>query len=342
MLKVGVVGLGRWGKVLVRAAQSKDGPKGSHLRFVACHTRSPAKAADFIDEMGLKNFDNYDDMLMSGMVDAIAIASPHSQHVAQITAAARAGVHVFTEKPLALDADDALTCIRACTRAKLVLGVGQNRRFLPAYQHLQSLVRDGALGTILHVEGSFSGPFGLRFTKEAWHASSSETPAGGMTLMGIHVLDSMIGLVGPIVGVQARSLRQALAVELDDTTDATLHFATGCTGYLSTITATALHWRLQVYGTGGWAAMSDPTHLAIRKIDQEVETIAFPAVDAELRELEAFAQAVAGTAGYPVPHDDVVNGIATLAAIAASVNAATPVPVMSSRIRPSDGNKVHA
>ena len=257
----------------------------------------------------------------------MVIASPHSQHVAQIVAAVRQGLHVFCEKPLALDLESARNAVAAGEEAGRVLAVGFNRRFLPAYQRLLHLVSSRGLGRILHIEGNFSGPFGLGYKPGVWHVDRSETPAGGMTLMGVHVLDAMIGVAGKVLRVQARSRRQVLEVDLDDTTDVLLDFDGGCTGYLSTLTATARQWRLQVFGTAGWAQMTDQDRLVVHLVGREPEETAFAAVSAERAELDQFARAVLFGHAYPVPNDEVLNGIGTLEAIIESLRSPARVEV---------------
>ncbi|UPK28278.1 Gfo/Idh/MocA family protein [Bradyrhizobium sp. 195] len=191
----------------------------------------------------------------------------------------------------------------------------------------------GRLGRVLHIEGNFSAPQGLHFAPEDWRAHQSETPAGGMTLMGIHVLDAMIGLAGPIAGVRARSRKQFLQIDMDDTTDAQIEFASGCTGYLSTVTATARNWRLQVFGTTGWAEMHGYQQLTFAPVGQDTETTRFDAVDTERAELEAFAKFVLNRTEYPIPIDDVVRGIGALEAIFKSVREDRFVTVDSERGR---------
>src|SRR5437868_10876184 len=102
--------------------------------------------------------------------------------------AAAAGKAVYCEKPFTLTRAEAVHALDACAKAKVKLAVGFNRRFQPAYLEVQRLLSSGALGTPLHVEGNFSGPFGFGYTNEAWHANPAETPAGGLTLMGIHII----------------------------------------------------------------------------------------------------------------------------------------------------------
>ncbi|MCK1756718.1 Gfo/Idh/MocA family oxidoreductase [Bradyrhizobium sp. 137] len=318
-MKLGIVGLGQWGQKLVRAIQEDGAPKSQLMHFVAGYTRSPDKHRPFALQEKLHLFDSYQEFLRSKSVDAVVIASPHSEHVDQIREAAEAGLHIFVEKPLALDVAGALKAIDAARNARKQLAVGFNRRFLPAYARLKEILDRAQLGRVLHLEGNFSAPQGLHFSPTDWRAHHSETPAGGMTLMGIHILDAMIGLAGPISGVRARSRKQFLQIDMDDTTDAQLEFAGGSTGYLSTVTATARNWRLQVFGTAGWAEMQGYQQLTVATVGQDAETTQFDAVDMERAELEAFAKSVFDRTEYPVPLDDVVRGIGVLEAVFKSV-----------------------
>ena len=154
-----------------------------------------------------------------------------------------------------------------------------------------------------------------------WRADQAESPAGGMTAMGIHVIDAFIHFGGPIASAQAWSQRQVLTSELDDTTSALLRFAGGAKAYVSTLMATPRQWRLQVFGTKGWAHMRDHDVLDLCDADGKVSTHTFHATDIERAELEAFAAAVAGGADYPVPLDEVVNGVAALEAVVQSAAA---------------------
>ena len=91
----------------------------------------------------------------------------------------------------------------------------------------------GELGEILHAEGAFSGNFGLGYTPGMWRATQEESPAGGMTAMGIHIIDAFIHLVGAVASVRCESHRKVLPVDLDDTTSVLVRFRDGASGYLS-------------------------------------------------------------------------------------------------------------
>jgi predicted dehydrogenase len=283
-------------------------------------TRTPEKVADFADRHGLPVTDDYASVLDDPEIQAVVLATPHSQHLGQIEAAAAAGKHVFVEKPLTLDASSAKEAVAACESADVVLALGHNRRFLPALKELQDMIVAGELGSVMHVEGNFSGNGAYGFRPGMWRADPTENPAGGMAAMGIHMVDALIHLCGPIASVQAQSLRQVLEIPVDDTTSMLFRFENGITGYLGTITATPRLWRMQVFGSKGWAHMRDPQTIDVRRQEGEVETLTFPALDIEFAELEAFAQAVSGGAPYPVTPEQAVHGIAVFEAVARSVD----------------------
>jgi predicted dehydrogenase len=321
MIRAAIVGMGRWGQRLVDSVQGEGVRASELIRFTRGYTRTASKVREYSQRRGIGLADSYDALLQDKDVDAVVLATPHSGHVGEVLEAAAAGKPVFVEKPLALTLSDAIRARQACERAGVPLAVGMNRRFFPAVRELKRLVRGGELGTLLHVEGNFSGSFGLDYDASAWRARESEAPAGGLTLMGIHVLDTMIDLLGPIRSVSAISLRQVLKIELDDTSAAMLRFVSGQSGYLSTLTATARLYRLQVFGTKGWAHLLDHEVLDVGMVGRNVERRTWAPEDAERILMEAFAQAVAGKSAYPVSIDDVIHGIASQAAFVRSAKA---------------------
>ena len=273
MLNAAIVGLGVWGRQLVEAVLEDGRPKSEQFRFTRAVTRTPDKAADFADRQGLPVTDDYASVLDDPEIQAVVLATPHSQHLGQIEAAATAGKHVFVEKPLTLDTSSATKAVAACRSAEVVLALGHNRRFLPALKALEDMIVAGELGSVMHVEGNFSGNVAYGYRPGVWRADPAENPAGGMAAMGIHMVDALIHLCGPIASVRAQSLRQVLEIPVDDTTSMLFRFESGITGYLGTITATPRLWRIQVFGSKGWAHMRDPQTIDVRRPEGEVETL---------------------------------------------------------------------
>ncbi|AEQ52545.1 Gfo/Idh/MocA family protein [Pelagibacterium halotolerans] len=320
MLNIAILGPGNWAKRLVGSVQGRS----ESVRFSVAGSRAPERHADFGAAFGIPVVP-YASVYARENVDAVLIATPHSEHRDQAIAAARAGKHVFCEKPLALSAADADAIIAECDRAGVVLAHGFNRRFAPAYLEMARRIGAGELGTLLHIEGQFSGPSGLALKPGAWRATREQCPAGAMTARGIHALDTMIALAGPVSRVFAQSDRRVLEVDVDDVTSGLLRFAGGVTGYIASHHATAEIWRIQAYGTKGWLEMRSDNVLTFSPTDGANETVALDQVDKERSELEAFAAAVGGTAAYPVTSTQARNGIAVLQAMAQSAVSGQPV-----------------
>jgi predicted dehydrogenase len=336
MIQAAIIGLGTWGQNLVRSVQGES----SAIRFVAGATRTPEKARDFAAAQGLRMLAGYEAALQDPGIDAVVLATPHSMHTEQVVQAARAGKHVFCEKPLGLHRDDAERAARACAEAGVTLAVGYNWRYQPALRQIRRLIEDGSLGRVLHVEGNFCGPSAYRFPKGHWRHDRQEGPAGGMTGRGVHVVDAMLYLTGSHVEqVMAQSFRLAQDFGIDDTTSMLLRFASGTTGYLGTVIATAETWRLQVFGSKGWAQVGDVEHLHTWElqtcfIDPENITAkrkpdvqSFPKTSTERAELEDFAADAAARRPLATPGGDAVHNVALLEAILASVAQQAPVRV---------------
>src|SRR3954468_16977609 len=257
MIRAAIVGIGTWGQNLVKSVQGKS----ERIRFVAGATGTPKKVAAFCEAQGISLFDSYEKLLLEKSVAPIVLPTPHSLHAEQIVAAARAGKHVFVEKPLALDRAEAERALAACAERGVVLAVGYNWRFQPALCEIKAMLEDGRLGKLVHIEGNFCGPSAYRFKREHWRQDRDEVPAGGMTGRGVHVVDAMLYLAGRVETVVAQSRRLVQDFGVDDTTSMLFGFEGGATGYLGTFIATAETWRLQVFGSKGWAEVGDVEHL---------------------------------------------------------------------------------
>src|SRR5262245_56871448 len=109
MIRAAIIGLGRWGRSLVNSVQCKS----DAIRFVAAHTRTRASAEDCCRDKGVPLFDNYDKILADPNIDAVVLATPHTQHEQQVLQAAAAGKHIHVEKPITLDRPSADRAVAA-------------------------------------------------------------------------------------------------------------------------------------------------------------------------------------------------------------------------------------
>mgnify|MGYP001611784253 CR=1 FL=1 len=324
MLRAAIYGPGRWGNRLVESVQNSE-----KIRFVKGISRNPETHREFSQKTGIRIVSSYARVLKDPEIDAVVLATPHSLHHKQIVQAAKAGKHVFVEKPMTLTRKTAEKAVEACRAAGITLGLGFNRRYAPSFLEMMRRIRAGEIGDVLHVEAQQSGPSGYRLKAGNWRASRAESPAGGMTARGIHTLDSMIHIAGLVSTVYALSDRRKLPpeVEIDDTTSMLLRFANGVTGYLGTVFVTGDLWRVHVFGSKGWLEMRGDTELITCGLEGAPERITLPAVDKERAELEAFADAAAAKQPFMVPPEQAVNEIAVLEAIVASAAKGKPVKI---------------
>jgi predicted dehydrogenase len=312
MIDAAIVGLGRWGRTLVEAVQGKSGK----LRFTRAVCRDPAPHRDFIERHGLAAGD-FAAALRDPGIAAVVLATPHSQHVDQVVAAAAAGKAVFCEKPLALRKSEAHRAAAACKATGVVLGIGTDKRFFPAIAEVIRLAKTGELGPLLHVEGNFSNEVAAGFA--AWRGDAGESPAGGMTGTGIHVLDAMLAIAGPVRRVHAQLLAQRPGPDPHDSISVLIEFAGGVGGTLAAVRSTPMFLRLHAFSRNGSAEAVSRTELIVRRSGAPPEHRKFPANDTVRINLEAFADAVAGAAPYPIPPDHIVAVTAAFAAIADAV-----------------------
>ncbi len=328
MLQAAIVGLGWWGQTLVEAMAGAAGA----LRFVAGTTRTASPAAQaFAAAQGLRLVPSYEALLADREVEAVVLATPHAAHPRQVIAAAQAGKHVFCEKPFALTRADAQAAVDATTQAGVTLGLGYNRRFHPEMTQLREQIRTGALGTILHVEATMTFANALWLQPTQWRANRAETPCGGLTPLGVHAIDGMIDLCGPIDHVYCQSFRRVVAIDADDTTSILFRMQAGMSGYLGTMTATGPGFSFQVFGSAGSVRLEGMTHVAGAS-SEERRTRLFGACKfqpakgpAEVWEaarldvtracLEAFAAAAQGGAPFPIPVAEMVHGAAVTEAV---------------------------
>jgi predicted dehydrogenase len=326
-----IVGLGWWGKTLVESVQGTS----ELVRFSAATTRTVRPdVEEFAREHGLRLAASYEELLADPSIEAVVLATPHSQHSPQVIAAAGAGKHVFCEKPFALTRADAEAAVEAIDRAGTTLGLGYNRRFHPEMTALRERIASGDLGTIMHVEATMTFANALQLTPAQWRAHREETPAGGLTPMGVHAVDGMIDLCGPIAHVYCQSFRRAVEIDADDTTSMLFRMKEGMSGYLGTMTATGPGFSFQVFGSRGSVRLEGMTHRAgapseerrtrlfgtcrFQPVQGEAEVWEAARFDVTRAALESFAAAAEGGPPFPITHEEMVHGAAVTEAIVRS------------------------
>ena len=326
MIDAAIVGLGRWGKGIVEAAQGTGSGKSKRLRFVRGICKEPDQLADFAKAHGLKLGTELSDALADPQVRAIFLATPHSLHVDQIRAVAAAGKPVWCEKPLALTRAEAERAIDAVTAAKIPFGLGNNKRFFASMRELKRIVADGVIGEVLHIEGHFSNEHSTR-VKGGWRDDPRESPGGGMTGAGLHLIDAFVNLAGPIASADAKLFSRKAPPDPRDVAAALLQFESGATGLLATVRAAPMYWRIHVFGTKGSVESRDETTLTLSVIGEKPDVRTYPAVDSLAVLIEAFAETIETGKPFPVTPDDMLHVVGAFEAIIRSINEGKPVKV---------------
>ncbi len=317
MLKAAVIGLGWWGKQLIEAAQAYGAP----VEFVRGVTFEPDGAKEFGETHKIAIGRSVEEALADKDVQAVFLATPHTTHRALVEQVAAAGKQLYCEKPFALSKADAQAMIDACKRAGITLAVGHHFRLMPSMRALGDLKRQGAFGTIMHAEGNYSHDWLANYPADSWRMRNEEARAGGMTGMGIHILDSFREFVGPMKRVAALSKRRALKLETGDTTTALVEFENGATGLMATTMKTPFAWRFAVYGENCWAESVSETRLIVRRAGQEPEVIDFPKEVHLGRNIDDFARAVLEQRPFPIDHAGILQTVGALEAVFKSADA---------------------
>ena len=326
VLRCAFVGTGWWGGELAKAAAALP----DRIAFAGFHSLDDAACRKMSEQYRGTVFPSFQSILDSSSVDAVVLATPHSQHARQAIAAAQAGKHVFCEKPLALDAASAREAFQACEQSRRILAVGHNRRLMPGMRKIRELLP--AMGRVIHVEAHYSGNLMMRLPAGHWRIRRAEMPAAGMAPMGLHLADAVQWLLGPIARVAAIVKRQAdwtNGADVDDTCAALFELERGPTGTLASHLATRTTVDLRIYGTRArLEARGDPVTITrfpatitLFPVEGADESWSFEGDASVAAELAAFADACAGRAPYPIAVEEAIRNVAVMEAIQASADA---------------------
>ena len=314
---VAVVGLGWWGKAIIETLLGS-----SKIRVAKTVDMIPA-AGEWAKSQGLEYTADFDAALADPSIGGVVLCTPHSEHARQIIAAAKAKKHVFCEKPLSLTRRDVVAAVEACKANGVVLAVGHEHRFKPVTADVLRMVKSGEFGTIQTTEASLTHP--LRpLAPDNWRLQKTEAPGGTMTALGIHGLDLCIAVNGPAESVFANV--RSLASPTRDTVTVLVAFKSGAQAVITSLMGPPFSIRFAVFGNQGWVEVHDKAHpqapegwiLTKCKHGGRAETVEYPPMSMVRANLEAFADAAAGRAPYPVPHEEMIANIAALEAIGKS------------------------
>jgi predicted dehydrogenase len=314
-VRLGIVGLGHWGGRLARTVATIDGAS-----LAACYARTPERRAAFADQHDCAAAQSFEAFLADDTLDGIIVATPHTTHTELVTALAGAGKNIMVEKPLALCATDAQKCVDAARAGGVILQVAHYRRRLAATRRIKSMIGSGELGLVHHFETNFSRPFGPD-PKRPWRDEESEAPAGGMTALGVHMIDNLIYLGGPVRRLAALSSILDNSTPLDDMTSVLLQFESGAHGVLNTSLRLPMVATTVAHGdkASAWSE-ADGTRFFSQDIDAEERTEqTIEPVDGVTANLAAFVECLRSSTEPETNGEAAVKVVAVIEAIQRSV-----------------------
>ena len=193
-IKTAIIGCGKVGQTHALALSKLD-----ESEFVAvCDARMP-RAQAFAGQYGVPAFDSVPEMLSRADVEAVTICTPHPLHEEPCVQAARAGVHVLIEKPLAasLEACDAM--LEAADQHRIKLGVVSQRRLFEPVQRMKAAIDAGKIGTpLLGTFCMFSWRDQAYYESDPWRGKWDTEGGGVLVNQSPHMLDMLQWFMGEI------------------------------------------------------------------------------------------------------------------------------------------------
>jgi predicted dehydrogenase len=315
-LTVACVGLGWWSDVLADAIK-----RSGKLRIAACYSRSAAKRDAFSAKYGCRAASSYEAILSDGAIEAIVNTTPNSTHLETTAAAARAGKHVFLDKPIANTVADGRAIAAVCRDAGVVLAIGYQRRRESQFRWIRKRIDEGAFGKLVNAEANISRDRAGKIDLGSWRYTADGMPGGVMLQIGVHYVDVLEYLIGPVKAVSAMLAQLVLPGDNPDVASLVMEHENGA---LSTVNASyasaSEYYVMNVYGkeASAYYDLHEGLRFLKRGADRS-EPVAVPKIDALVDELEEFARAVRGV-GQPEIGGD--RATASLAVIRAGIKSA--------------------
>jgi len=301
-VKLGIVGLGRWAKVLTRAVAKSD-----KLKIVAGYTRTEDKRRAFEQEFGVPGVPDMKTLLSNPEIRGVIITVPNEQHLPVAAEIAKAGKHVYTEKPIAAALEDGIEIAALEKKHGVTITVGHSARLMGSIRRIRQAIDDGELGRVAFLEANFSNERALELTPSTWRWYKAKAPGGPLSQLAIHQFDVLHYLGGDII--EASSMASKLSpvgAEVDDQSMTLLRFGDGKIGYVGSCWTSPGIFAVRAFGSKGlmhsetdfssWDAPSK-LHLSSALYIQrgkdgygKRENLKVPESDMFVAELEMFAE----------------------------------------------------
>jgi predicted dehydrogenase len=244
---VGIVGLGRWAKVLTKASSKSD-----KLKIVSGFSRSEEKRQAFQEEMGVPAAPSMEALLADPRIEGVILTVPNEQHLPMAAQVARAKKHVYTEKPIASTLAEGLEIEALEKKYGITVTVGHSARLMAGIRKIREAIDKGELGRVAFIEANFSNNRALELTPKTWRWYKDKAPGGPLSQLAIHQFDVLHYLGGEVVEASAMASKLSpVGAEVDDQSMTLLKFADGKVGYVGACWTSPGVFSVRVFGSKG-------------------------------------------------------------------------------------------
>jgi len=243
-LRVAVVGIGWWSDVLADACK-----RSTLFDIATCYTRSPDKRAAFAKKYNCAQADSYEAILADPSIEAVINTTPNNVHLETTRQAADAGKHVFLDKPIANTVGEGFEIARICEKAGIVLALGYQRRRESHFRWIRNEIDAGRFGKLVQAEGNISRDRLGKIDLSSWRYQAAGMPGGVMLQIGIHYVDVLEFLMGPVKRVSGMSNQLVLPGDNPDVANLILEHENGAISNLTASYASASeYYMMNIYG----------------------------------------------------------------------------------------------
>jgi predicted dehydrogenase len=247
-VKVALIGGGNISDTHARAALAAG------LTLVGVYGDNRTRSRELAARYGMTAYDTLDSLVVQRSIDIVMIGSPSGCHAEEARTAALAGCHVLVEKPLDVTTERIDKLLHKVERTGVVLGVFFQDRLKPDIVAMKSRILSGEIGTPLIATGEVKW-FRPReyYANSRWRGTRAFDGGGALMNQGIHTVDLMLYLLGPVKRVSGLTATRFHTIETEDTATALLEFASGAQGTIDVSTAAfpGRPRRLLVAGSAG-------------------------------------------------------------------------------------------